>query len=224
MEAVFTLELKMMHVPTLVNDCTCVISWVVISMACSSSLLSSSVGRFMCLSWSKANSFIFSRIRLISYWIWEGMTTQLKTIFSLLLQQPVWPRKLPLPGCFYLIDPLYPFGRKLFGDSNGSFRIQADPRHQSHSIICQLKKKERLYIRIQNDDDGVWFYFYHEGKPWQYLIKLLMWLCESRVVPSNKEQGKGEKGKHNRKWGPENLQQLQPNCFCVHFRQQIPLN
>lgn len=50
---------------------TCVISCVVISMACSSSLLSSSVGRFICLSWSKARSFIFCRTRVISYWIWN---------------------------------------------------------------------------------------------------------------------------------------------------------
>lgn len=53
------------------NSLTCVISCVVISIACSSSLLSSSVGRFMCLSWSKASSFIFCRTRVISYWIWK---------------------------------------------------------------------------------------------------------------------------------------------------------
>lgn len=55
-----------------VDCCTCVISCVVISMACSSSLLSSSVGRFICLSWSKASSFIFCRTRVISYWIWKS--------------------------------------------------------------------------------------------------------------------------------------------------------
>ncbi len=59
---------------------TCVISCVVISMACSSSLLSSSVGRFMCLSCRLASSFIFWRIRVISYWICRNKTS----LFTLL--------------------------------------------------------------------------------------------------------------------------------------------
>lgn len=52
--------------------CTCVISWVVISIARSSSLLSSSVGLFRCLSWRLANSFIFCFTLAISYWIWNS--------------------------------------------------------------------------------------------------------------------------------------------------------
>lgn len=36
---------------------TCVISWVIISMVCSSCILSSRVGRFKCRSWRVASSF-----------------------------------------------------------------------------------------------------------------------------------------------------------------------
>lgn len=62
---------KLLAYKYILNQFTCVISCVVISIACSSSLLSSSVGRFICLSWSKASSFIFCRTRVISYWIWK---------------------------------------------------------------------------------------------------------------------------------------------------------
>lgn len=55
---------------------TWVISWVVISMACSCSLLSSRVGLFKCWSWRLANSFIFCLIRPTSYCIYAKETTR----------------------------------------------------------------------------------------------------------------------------------------------------
>lgn len=187
-------------------------------MACSSSLLSSSVGRFICLSWSKASSFIFWRIRVISYWILKATFYSekprkdflshnvLKTsgrMYLFILWIYFWKIYWNL---FYLIHPLYPFGGQFFGDTDGSFRIQTDPWHQGHSIISQLKNTKVTLLKhfiIQHDDDeNCMSKSYHEGKR-QYLIKLLMWLAESRMVPSKREQRKWEKDRSSTKWASE---------------------
>lgn len=149
------LKTSNMHITVLLNYCTCVISWVVISMACSSSLLSSSVGRFICLSWSRASSFIFCRMRVISYWIWR------QNVFTYLLYSLKWceNRCIFLQWFqFYLVDSLYPFGRQFLGDSNRSFGIQADPRHQGHPIISQLKDTTgsiKTFDMMRCENDGV---------------------------------------------------------------------
>lgn len=118
-------------------------------------------------------------------------------------------------SCFtsYLIDSFHPFRGQFLGDSDGSFRVQTNSWHQRHSIISQLKTQTNTlikpcYVTIQHhhhhhhDDDDVPFYvskFYREARQ-QYLIKLLMWLAESRAVPSDTEEKKrkGEKDRMNR--------------------------
>lgn len=56
---------------------TCVISWVIISMVCSSCILSSRVGRFKCRSWRVASSFTKKYERKMKYVI----TSQQQLIF-----------------------------------------------------------------------------------------------------------------------------------------------
>lgn len=142
-------------------------------MACSSSVLSSRVGRFMCLSWSNARSFIFCRILVISYWIWKLRKTIINVLFwKTSNRTPAFPVIQQL----HLINSFYPFGRQLLCDADSSFWIQTDPRDQSHSVIGQLRKNTELYEDVSYDNRAVrWF------SKQLYLIKLLMWLSGRRA-------------------------------------------
>lgn len=97
---------------------TCVISWVIISMVCSSCILSSRVGRFKCRSWRVASSFtkkyerkmkyvITSQqliIFIISEWFWHIIQSQRHylRLFTMIFC-PVWYAAVNKNSLFCLI-------------------------------------------------------------------------------------------------------------------------
>lgn len=97
-------------------------------------------------------------------------------------------------GGSFLVTPMAASGSRLIPDTR-AIRSSANLKTRTDNSIKTFQRS------IQHDDDDQNFTnkIYQEGKR-QYLIKFLMWLAESRMVPSKREQWKWEKDRSRTKW------------------------
>lgn len=162
---------------------TCVISWVVISMACSSSLLSSSVGRFMCLSWSKARSFIFCWIRVISYWIWEESFGEIFFFFLHFVKKQTEIQGLPHQHHPPIWGAVFLWLRWQLQDPDWSRKPEPSDHRPTKQTTTEITKNNVaiMFNFMQLNE------FCCEGKRWRYLVKLLMW---ERIQQRGREEGR----------------------------------